>query len=168
MSSIVPSAKLISSGTWHSRIFLCCSYVIICLAPGQSASSLSILIDIIETIYVCAALMLQYIMKWHFSSLSICQEWLWKKCVIAALTTRWHSALRQIPRGLSNPPEDTFTQCEKLRETSRARGTGKQRRRKTKRERDLCSSVLLCVCALGLNVMLQRCSLSKRSACDLA
>lgn len=33
------------------------------------------------------------------SSLWECQEWLWKKHVIAVLTTRWHSALRQIPWG---------------------------------------------------------------------
>lgn len=51
----------------------------------------------------CAPSTLHCIMRWHISSVSVCHQWLWKKCVIAALTTRWHSALRQIPRGLSIP-----------------------------------------------------------------
>lgn len=86
--------------------------------------------------------MLQCIMKWHFSSVSICQEWLWKKCVIAALTTRWHSALRQIPRGLSTPQRTPLPR-EKLRETRRGRGTDKQRRERL-RERE--RPVFLCLC----------------------
>lgn len=103
------------------------SYVTICLAPGQSTSSLFILIHAVETINVCAALMLQCIMKWHFSSVSVCQGWLWKKCVIAALTTRWHSALRQIPRGLPIP-QRTPLPSEKLGETWIGRGTDEQRK----------------------------------------
>lgn len=83
-------------------------YVIICLAPGQCTPSPFILIHIIETILACAALMLRCLTKLRFSPVSICQECLWKKCVIAALTTRWHSALRQIPWGPSIPQRIPF------------------------------------------------------------
>lgn len=109
---------------------------------------------IVETIYVCTALMLQCIMKWHFSSVSVCQEWLWKKCVIAALTTRWHSALRQIPWGLSVPQRTPLP--------SEEQGEGdKQRKRKINRE----TCALLCLC---LNFKLYRCSPYKHSAGNLA
>lgn len=49
------------------------SYVsyIICLAAGQPTFSLFILRDIMETAYVLTALMLQGIMKWHFSSAGV-------------------------------------------------------------------------------------------------
>lgn len=91
-------------------------------------------------------------MRYEMASVSVCHEWLSKKCVIAALTTRWHSALRQIPRGLS-VPQRTPSPSEKLRETMRGRGTdsGRERLRGREcerereagreRERDLCSSV---------------------------
>lgn len=86
------------------------------LPPGQSTSCLFIPIDVVEIIYGCAVLMVQCIVKWRFLSVSICQEWLWKKCVIAVLTTRWHSALRQIPWGFSIPqrtplPSVLLCQC---------------------------------------------------------
>lgn len=80
----------------------------------------------------------KFILKWHFSSVSLCHEWLSKKCVIAALTTRWHSALRQIPRGLS-VPQRTPSPSEKLRETIRGR------EREAGRERGSETCALLCL-----------------------
>lgn len=112
-----------------------------------------ILTDIIATtIRVCTALMLQAMTF----ILSVCQEWVWEKCVITVLTTRWHSALRQIPWGHSIP-QRTPLPSEKLwgnkererhwqteEEKDWERESGSERERERVGKRDLCSSLSVC------------------------
>lgn len=143
------------------------SYVIICLASGQSTSSLFIFIDIRETIYVCAALMLQCIIEMAFlfcerlsgvALKEMCHCSLDNKVALCTKTNPPRPFLS--PRGHLYSVQNWGKQGEGEALTKRGRG----RLRERERERPM----FFCVCILCLNVMLQRCSHSKRSGCDLA